>query len=99
MMPRRGGRATQRTENRIMSLFDPASWLGRGAGALLALAVATGCSTYNPKYLVLRRPRFRSTRHAAGRSSAGGGQASRESGAFAATGARRWKRDSFWLIS
>ena len=33
-----------------MSLFDPASRLGRGAGALLALAVATGCSTYNTKY-------------------------------------------------
>ena len=33
-----------------MSLFDPASRLGRGAGALLALAVATSCSTYNTKY-------------------------------------------------
>ena len=35
---------------RVMSLFDPASRLGRGAGVLLALAVATGCSTYNTKY-------------------------------------------------
>ena len=33
-----------------MSLFDPASRLGRGAGALLALAVATGCAAYNAKY-------------------------------------------------
>lgn len=33
-----------------MSLLEPASWLGRGAGALLALTVATGCSTYNTKY-------------------------------------------------
>jgi cardiolipin synthase C len=50
MMPRRGGRATQRTENRIMSLFDPAPRLGRGAGVLVALVLATSCSTYNPKY-------------------------------------------------
>ena len=33
-----------------MSLFDPASRLGRGAGALLALAVATGCAAYDAKY-------------------------------------------------
>jgi putative cardiolipin synthase len=33
-----------------MSLFDPASRLGRAAGALLALAVATGCGVYNTKY-------------------------------------------------
>ena len=33
-----------------MSLFDPASWLGRGAGVLVALVLATSCSTYNTKY-------------------------------------------------
>ena len=33
-----------------MSLFDPASRLGRGAGALLALAVATGCAAHHAKY-------------------------------------------------
>src|SRR6185436_14614301 len=33
-----------------MSLLDPVSRLGCGAGALLALTVATGCSTYNTKY-------------------------------------------------
>ena len=33
-----------------MSLFDPASRLGRGAGALLALAVATGCAAHYAKY-------------------------------------------------
>ena len=33
-----------------MSLFDPASRLGRGAGVLLALAVATGCAVYYAKY-------------------------------------------------
>jgi putative cardiolipin synthase len=50
MTPRRDGRGTCRTENRIMSLLDPVSRFGRGAGALLALAVATGCSVYNTKY-------------------------------------------------
>ena len=33
-----------------MSLFDPASRLARGAGALLALAVATGCAAHYAKY-------------------------------------------------
>ena len=33
-----------------MSLFDPASRLGRGAGAMLALAVATGCAVHYAKY-------------------------------------------------
>jgi len=33
-----------------MRLLDPASWLVRATGALLALAVACGCSTYNTKY-------------------------------------------------
>jgi cardiolipin synthase C len=33
-----------------MSLFDPASWLGRGTGVLVALVLATSCSTYNTKY-------------------------------------------------
>src|SRR5688572_12793773 len=44
------GRATHRMEDRIMSLLDPASRLGRGAGVLLALAVATGCSVYDAQY-------------------------------------------------
>jgi putative cardiolipin synthase len=38
------GRATHRTEDRIMSLVDRASRLRFGAGALLALAVASGCA-------------------------------------------------------
>jgi cardiolipin synthase C len=33
-----------------MSLFDPASRLGRGAGVLLALAVASGCAAHYAKY-------------------------------------------------
>jgi len=33
-----------------MSLFDPASRLGRGGGVLLVIAVATGCAFYNTKY-------------------------------------------------
>jgi hypothetical protein len=33
-----------------MSLFDRASRLGRGAGALLALTVATGCAAQYAKY-------------------------------------------------
>ena len=36
--------ATHPVENRLMSLFDSASRVGRGAGVLLALAAATGCS-------------------------------------------------------
>jgi putative cardiolipin synthase len=44
-------------ENRIMSLFDPASRLGRGV--LLALAVATGCSAYNTNYPRLPSTAFR----------------------------------------
>jgi putative cardiolipin synthase len=43
-------RTTRRTEDRIMSRFDPASRLGRGIGALVALALAASCSTYNTKY-------------------------------------------------
>src|SRR6185369_16927762 len=35
---------------RIMSLFDPASHRGRGAGVLLALAVAAGCAAHYAKY-------------------------------------------------
>jgi putative cardiolipin synthase len=50
MMPRRDSRATDRTGNRTMRLCDPASWLRRAAGVLLALAVATGCAAYNTKY-------------------------------------------------
>ena len=33
-----------------MSLFDPTSRLGRGVGALLALALATGCAVHYAKY-------------------------------------------------
>jgi cardiolipin synthase C len=33
-----------------MSRFDPASRLGRGIGALVALVLATSCATYNTKY-------------------------------------------------
>ena len=33
-----------------MSLHDPRSWLGRGAGVLLALAVAAACATHYAKY-------------------------------------------------
>jgi putative cardiolipin synthase len=33
-----------------MSLFNPASRLGRGAGAMLALVVATGCAVHYAKY-------------------------------------------------
>jgi putative cardiolipin synthase len=46
-------------ENRSMSLFDPAARLGRGAGVLLALAVATGCSAYNTAYPRLPSTAFR----------------------------------------
>jgi putative cardiolipin synthase len=49
-MPRRGRRATRRTDGRIMSLFHPASRFALRTGALLALAIATGCATYDPKY-------------------------------------------------
>jgi putative cardiolipin synthase len=50
MMRRRGGRATQRTDDRIMSRFHPASGLGRGAGVLFALAVTAGCAVHHARY-------------------------------------------------
>jgi putative cardiolipin synthase len=46
-------------ENRIMSLFDPASRFGRGAGVVLALAVATGCSAYDTQHPRLPSTAFR----------------------------------------
>jgi hypothetical protein len=41
---------TRGTEDLNMSRSYPASRLGRGIGALVVLALATSCSTYNAKY-------------------------------------------------
>jgi len=44
------GREIHRTEDRVMSLLDRASRLARGAGGLLAIAVATGCATHHASF-------------------------------------------------
>ena len=83
--------------------LDPASRLGRGAGALLALVRRDRLRDLQyANILVLRRPRFGSTRRrrwaassSRRRPSIPGSRVS----STCATGARRWKRDSPWPIS